>query len=117
MQEKPGLEPGEEWRPPSPPRPEFLRETIRWIAAETGRVDWTCHALDQMEARGICDTDVLKVLRNGEVRGNIRPGEESGEWKAKVVHRVKGAREVGIVTVVCGKERLIIVTAEWEDMR
>jgi hypothetical protein len=87
------------------------------LAEETERIIFTDHALEQMDDRDIAEIDVLRVLRNGRIDTKIRAGEKEGEWIVKMIDRVKGAREVGVVTAVVMKEHLVIVTAEWEDIR
>lgn len=66
--------------------------------------------------RGITTTDVLRVLRTGYVDGD--PTEtERGDWKCKITKNVRGSRDVGVVTVIWRAARLILVTAEWEDLK
>ena len=60
--------------------------------------------------------DALAVLRNGMIKGDIVPGNSPGEWKCKVVDKREGSsRSIGVVTVVIGQQRLLILTVEWED--
>lgn len=99
------------------PKASELRRTVVSLATNTTNVSWSDHALDQMAARDIFDTDVLKVLRTGEIEGEIVPGRSQGEWKCKMVARIKGNRDVGVVTVVCNGNRLFLKTVEWEDLR
>jgi hypothetical protein len=101
----------------TPPRPEWLRKRVVAVAATTERVIFTNHALDRMGERGIADVDVLRVLRNGRIDTKILPGKTPGEWTVKMIDRVKGSREIGVVTAVIAEERLVIVTVEWEDVR
>ncbi|MCL2717097.1 MAG: hypothetical protein FWD68_21780 [Alphaproteobacteria bacterium] len=70
-----------------------------------------------MEQRGITDLVVVDVLRRGELKGAIEPGQSSGEWKVKMVHVVKGRREVGGVVITIRNANLFIKTVEWEDIR
>lgn len=99
------------------PRVADLRQTVVSLAVETANISWATHALAQMEARDISNHDVLKVLRTGSVKGEIVAGRSPGEWKCKMVARIKGQRDVGVVTVVCNGKRLFLKTVEWEDLR
>ena len=69
-----------------------------------------------MVAREISDADALKVLREGDIEGEIDTGRSIGEWKCKMVARIKGNRDVGVVTVVVNGQRLFVKTVEWEDL-
>lgn len=68
-----------------------------------------------MEERDITTLDALRVLRAGEIRGDIEPGAGASEWKCKVTAKKKGSREIGVITVVLQSGRLFIKTVEWED--
>lgn len=50
------------------------------------------------------------------MEGEIEPGQNAGEWKCKIVAKIKGNREVGVVTIVMRVGRLFIKTVEWEDL-
>lgn len=100
-----------------PPRPERLLKEVRFLAEHSDRVVLTHHALQRMAERDIFDVDVLRVLRGGRIAGAILPGDRPGDWKCKLVARIKGAREVGVVSVVLCERKLVVVTVEWEDMR
>lgn len=65
--------------------------------------------------REISDRMALAVLRNGYVKGDVVPGDQTGEWKVKIADRVKGSREVGVVTIIISERRLLVKTVEWED--
>lgn len=69
-----------------------------------------------MEERGISTLDALRVLRDGEIQGGIDAGRSKGEWKCKIIRRMKGTREIGVVTVVSSAGRLYVKTVEWEDL-
>lgn len=103
--------------PKGVPRPSSaqLMARIRFLATETAHVIFGDHAQDRMEERGIFDADVFEVLRIGEPRGAVLPGEDPGEWKVKVVAKPRGSRQVGVVTIVMMNGYLFIKTVEWED--
>lgn len=69
-----------------------------------------------MDERGISDLQVERALRTGEIRGEVEPGRGTGEWKCKIVERMKGMREIGVATVLIKNSKLFIKTVEWEDM-
>lgn len=102
---------------PRPPRPERLTRIVRSLAEDSDRVIVGDHARDRMEERDILDVDVFRVLRKGTLKGPIEPGKKFGEWRCKMVERIRGAREVGVVTVVVREQKLFVVTVEWEDLR
>jgi Domain of unknown function (DUF4258) len=100
-----------------PPRPDELQRRKRKLAANSGNVIITDHAADRMTERGIDDKDVYRVLDTGLVDiQSIKPGKDAGHWKCKVTQRIKGSREVGVITVVSSGDKLIIITTEWEDI-
>lgn len=94
-----------------------LCRQIRRLALDSANIGWSAHVREQMERRDVQDIDVLKVLRTGSIDGEVVPGRAAGEWKCKMVARIKGNRDVGVVTVVCDGERLWLKTAEWEDLK
>jgi hypothetical protein len=70
-----------------------------------------------MAERDITDEMALEVLRKGDIKGAIVPGERPDELKVKMVRQIKGRREVGVVVVTVKAARLRVITVEWEDMR
>ena len=106
--------------PGKPPRAHQLIAVIRSLAEHTERIGWRRHALERLELRGVTDLQVVRGLRKiGDIAGDIEPGENPSEWKCKVVFPVnheRGAREIGVVTIVIGTERMEIKTVEWERM-
>ncbi|MBM3555474.1 MAG: DUF4258 domain-containing protein [Alphaproteobacteria bacterium] len=93
-----------------------LERRIRTLAGDTANIDWSLHALDRMEERGILDVDALRVLRQGSI-SSMPTKTGTGEWKCKMTKMLRGQREVGVVTIVLRTDRLFIVTVEWEDLR
>ena len=75
------------------------------------------HVEGRMELRDIDHMMMFEVLRTGYLEGDIVPGKNPGEWKAKMVKKMKGNRELGVVTIVIRNTRLFIKTVEWEDVR
>lgn len=72
--------------------------------------------LSAAEERDIGIADVLEVFRLGDIEGAITAGDNPGEWKCLVVGNVKWTpREIGAVTVVAQRARLVIITIEWMD--
>lgn len=98
------------------PRPHSLIVQIRHAAGDSNNVAFSEHALDRMEERDLTTMDALRVLRSGDIVGNIEMGRGAGEWKCKVVARRKGSREIGVATVVLRSGRLFVKTVEWEDI-
>ena len=97
------------------PSPTSLANTIHVLAMDTAVVFFCDHAIERMEEREITRLDALRVLRTGRIVGEIEPGKGTAEWKCKVVARLKGSREVGVVTLCINARRLFVKTVEWED--
>jgi len=98
------------------PKPADIHAAIRRIAEADRKVYLGAHARGRMELRSITRIDVIRVLRRGHIDGGIEPGDNPGEWKCKVVANVKGSRDIGVVTLVIGGERIFVKTVEWEDL-
>lgn len=89
---------------------------VRALALDSSKVIVTDHAAERMEERGFDDTDMFRVLEEGTV--TVPPVQVGhGDWKCKVVKRLRGTRDAGVVTVIARKGQLIVVTMEWEDVR
>jgi hypothetical protein len=102
--------------PSALPRPETIRDLVHRLATDTANISWSRHAFERMTERGITDLVALSVLRKGSLKGAIEGGQNPGEWKVKLVHQVKGRREVGVVVVTVRNARLFVKTVEWEDL-
>jgi len=91
---------------------------IRALAKKSENVLYTDHALDQMEAREIFDGDVLTIYRSesSSIKGEVKKGKHNGEYHCKVVRRIRGNREAGVVTVILPTDKLLVLTVEWEDL-
>jgi hypothetical protein len=104
------------------PRPSELEKRIRELAQNSDNVRWSAstyetHAESRMDWRDITDRMMFDVLRTGYLKGDIEPGKNPGEWKAKMCKEMKGQREVGVVTIVIRDRSLFVKTVEWEDLR
>lgn len=99
-----------------PPVPRDLTRIIRRLV-EDGEVSWTEHAFDERALeRGIRPRDAMSVLRIGDIEGDIVAGRKPGEWRCLIRGPLDwSSREIGVVTVVIAKRRLLIVTVEWMD--
>lgn len=90
-------------------------QRIKLLASSTGNIQWSDHALERMVEREIFDVDALRVLRNGNCEGEPERTQRD-EWKCKMVRRVRGTREVGVVVIITNTNRLFVKTIEWEDL-
>jgi Domain of unknown function (DUF4258) len=97
------------------PHPGTLMARIRFLAEHTDRIIFGDHTQDRMEERGIHSEDVYRVLRLGEIVGRVVAGIDAGEWKCKVVAKLRGSRQLGVVTIILMNDKLFIKTTEWED--
>lgn len=91
------------------------QQRIRELAKETNRVLLSLHAKDQMAARDIYIQDVYRVLRTGNVDEDPVKGEGS-DWKCKITARIRGRRDVGVITAIMENSKLKVITVEWEDL-
>jgi hypothetical protein len=98
-------------------RPATFGSLVHRLAKDTGNIKFSNHARERMEERGIRDFVVVDVLRFGEIKGEVKPGNNPGDWKAKFVREAKGRREVGVVVVTYRNSSLLVKTAEWEDAK
>jgi hypothetical protein len=99
------------------PRPEKLLAIIQMVAVHSERVVFSEHAEERMVERGISDIDVYRALQRGSITGPIRPGKNKGEWGCKVSYRIRGSRDIGVVTIVICEKTLWVKTVEWEDIK
>lgn len=94
-----------------------LLARIRALAASSNNVRWSHHARERMAERDISLRVALTALQLGFIVGEVEPGQNPGEWKAKVVRRKKGMRDIGVVVVVVREDHLLVKTVEWEDFK
>ena len=87
---------------------------INEAAQHTATVVFGDHALQRMAERGVLDVEVYRILRTGYVT-EWPERTDKGEWKCKVVKKLRGHREVGVITIIVNRNRLFIKTVEWED--
>lgn len=98
------------------PDPARMIQTIRMIATEDQKVFFGPHANERMVERDITRLDAMRVLKTGQIDGDITPGRNRGEWKCKVTGKVKGSREIGVVSIVARGCKIFVKTVEWEDL-
>lgn len=83
---------------------------IRQLAADSGRVAISNHALQRMRKRGITRTEVGRCLRNGQQQGEAIVNDH-GNWQVEISHRVAGRRVVvQAVLLENGDQRVLVVT-------
>jgi hypothetical protein len=88
---------------------------IQQLARDSGNVVLTTHAKERMAERDIVRHDLDRILRPGTVvEEPARDGY--GNWRCKIIHRIRGRRDAGAVTVIEKARKLIVVTVEWEDL-
>lgn len=98
------------------PRLHELHAIIRKLAEEDQRVYLSYHSRERMGLRSITRIDVIRALKRGHIDGDVVAGQSPGEWKCKVVANVRGSRDIGVVTLVIGGDKLLVKTVEWEDL-
>lgn len=98
------------------PKRADLEATIRAIARrDQGGIAISDHALDQMDARSITTLDVARVLRDGDIEGEIEQGRYAGEWKCVMTKKIRGSRTTGVVTICQKGTKLYVKTVMWLD--
>ena len=97
--------------------PERALTRIRDIAADTSKIILGQHAQERMAERGILDIDIYRILRTGHIQGHIEAAKNKGEWKCKIVKRLRGSRDAGVVTIILENGKLFVKTVEWEDIK
>lgn len=105
--------------PDQPPSDAVMLAMIRSILEHSERVGWSDHYFERCEERGIYYDDVIQVLKNGLIIGGVKPGKNSNEWKCKLTYpsRYPGSKkEIGVAVVTLRNDRLLVMTAEWEDV-
>jgi hypothetical protein len=96
--------------------PAIAEQRVKALAEDSRNLKWSRHALVRMELREIFDVDVLRIVRRGMISGD--PEETpTGEWKCKMVLKLRGSREAGTVVIILKRGGLLIKTVEWEDLR
>lgn len=98
----------------------FLRRRIlslvREYAEDTSKVAITRHAEDRMYERGISFDTVLKLLRQHTL--TYERQDEKGNDIVKATGLVNPPRSASAVcSVVVAKERIVVITTMWEDMK
>jgi hypothetical protein len=78
--------------------PALAEQRVRKFAEASENIAWSSHALRRMNERGEPE------------------GTAMGEWKCKMVHRLRGTREAGVVIIILKRGGLFIKTVEWEDL-
>ena len=90
---------------------------VRELATDTSLLLWSQHIRERMVERDITDSDVLKVLRTGDVESDPTAGKYAGEWRIKLTRGLANGRVAGVVTVLLIGGKLRLITTEWEDRR
>lgn len=91
---------------------------IRFLMAE-GKTTLLFHAEERLDERDLDMGDVINVVKTGNIKGKIHPGDNPQEWVCKVVSQPRypeNRREVGVVMIVVSTTGLLIQTVEWEDI-
>ena len=96
-------------------REEIVRR-VRDLAAK-GKIYWSDHAFERVDERDINDLVAKRILERGDLKDDlVEPGRRDGEWKVKMIQRLKPNRDAGVVAIVVGKKFLRVITVEWEDL-
>jgi hypothetical protein len=94
----------------------IAEQRIHELSKETFRVATTTHAKERMAERDITVDDIYKILRGGAVEDD--PEEvKPGEWKCKIVFKLKGRRVAGVWVALPKSGKIVVITVEWEDGR
>lgn len=82
-------------------------ERVRELAQNTFNIYWTSHAQERMDQRDIVDVQALRVLREGNLHGELEL--DGGDWKMTLSKHCSG-RLVHVV-VALSESQLVVVTA------
>lgn len=88
---------------------------VRQLAQDSSNVILGTHAKERMLEREITNIDILRVLRSGVVEESPSLTERN-EVKVKMVLRIRGSREAGVIAIVLHNDRIFVKTVEWEDL-
>jgi hypothetical protein len=91
-------------------------QMIRKAASDSANVILGYHTEDRQSERDIFDEDVFRILRTGMVLEDPVKTPK-GEWKCKVVKKLRGNRDAGAVTIFLSSGKLFVKTIEWEDLK
>ena len=98
--------------------PQMAQKLVRELAQNSSNIIWRGHAQERSEERDITFLDALMILRTGIIEGNPQAGKYPGEWKCKLVKKLRENRDAGVVTIIMTKQsKLKVVTVEWENLR
>ena len=89
---------------------------IHALAMDSSKVIITFHAAQRMEERGFTTADLVRVLTTGIIMEAPRQTGED-DWTCKIIRRLQGSRDAGVITIIVKRQKLIIKTMEWEDIR
>jgi hypothetical protein len=70
-----------------------------------------------MVERDFTTMELFEILRTGHVTDEPEATATRGEWKCKVIKKLRGQREAGVITVIMKGGSLFVKTVEWEDPR
>lgn len=76
-------------------------------------LNFSDHALDRQDERGICEDYILKALREGEVIDHREKTNRKGHktYRYRVVHRTRWGETIAI-TIIPAEDELTVIT-EW----
>ncbi|PWC39278.1 hypothetical protein [Azospirillum sp. TSO35-2] len=96
--------------------PKKAEQQIKQLAGASENVILGYHTGERQDERDIFDEDVFRILRTGVVME--QPTKTArGEWKCKMVKRLRGNRDAGAVTIIMLNGKLFVKTVEWEDLK
>lgn len=89
---------------------------VRERAMDSKNIAITLHAEDRMYERGISFDSVLQILRSGDLE--FEGIDEKGNYLVKASTLLVPPRTASVVcSVVIAGDRLVIITAMWEDLK
>lgn len=96
-------------------RPHVFLRIVYGLAENSDNIKWSAHARERFSERDITNRMAVTVLQKGSIRGDIVPGKNAGEWKAKMAYPIPGRREVGVAMILVNERSIFVKTVEWED--
>lgn len=83
-----------------------------------GAFSYASNAFDSIEGPDIDLGDAMEVLTTGSIAGDIKPGQNAGEWRCRVVGKTdKSTRRLSVVSIVIRDVHVFLISVAWEEAK
>lgn len=90
---------------------------FRQVACTGREIIWTAHAIERVQFRGLQQSAVLVLMRDGFVYDTPKPGNRPGTFVYRLECRDASKRAVGIILTLLRSGATKIITVMWVDGR